>query len=126
MAFENLRRPDGSWVQLEVTLPTGATAPVYNSIDKNKQQSQRERFGKVLHRAIQAVTDLPVHCVRRDGICTINWTEVAKAIPQEDGSCVLHFNGDAVKKHNLDREEIKKRFSELTSSRPASSVQWSV
>ena len=126
MAFEALRNSDGSWVQLEVELPTGGKTTVYAAPDKNKQQAARERFSKHLQKAIQATTDQPVHLVRRDGLCTVSWTQVVKVEPLEDGTCHLRFNGDACTKFGLDKDKIKTKFEEFASSRPVATIQWSI
>lgn len=126
MSFESLRNADGSWVDLKVDGPAGAKISLYTSADKNKHQACTERFGKVLQKALATTLGKEVHLLKRDGTCTIAWDPVAKVDPQEDGSCRLMFLGEAMAKHNIDKEAVKQKFAELSAARPLSSLQWSI
>jgi len=125
-ALQILRRPDGTYQQLEARSPDNVYSKVYAGPDKNLRQILREGATKKLRKIID--TMLPkeeAFALKKDGVVTIGWQKLALVQPQNDKSVNIQFNNATVDKFKLDKALIRQKF-EAAWAASASEVEWSV
>ena len=119
----SLRGDDGQWREMEVRTPKGGKARLFVNRDQNPQQGAVERHTKFARAAVEEVVgvDSSVTMQKRDGTVAIDWHPVVRVFAPRKDQIELRFHpaGErATKISAIDKENIRKRFRELSGRIP--------
>ena len=115
----SLRAEDGSWVRKTALSPANRVVELFIGPDKNRRQILTEIFGRKLFNAFKeqdveskalGSPERNFKYLRREGIVSEGWVEIAKVEPEADGSCKCLWNERGVIDKKIQKQEIMAIF----------------
>ena len=113
-----LHNADGSWKPLEIRGPTGRTVKRFASADKSDKQLAVEQASKKLSKAIANLhKDRSVHCLKRQGVVTMDWKRLAKVDVNSYREVQIQWNTLVITEYNIDKAAVRTAFDALWDTR---------
>ena len=121
---ECLRNDDGSWMQLMVTTPAGATTQAYVNADKSPKIERVEKLSKILLKiCANEYKDKKFFVDRATGTIKCGWTPIAIIAAPTSSEISLKWNNGGILSTGIDKALVKDAFDLATGS--AANVEWS-
>ena len=126
-ALQVLRKPDGTYQQLQARAPDSTYARVYASPDKNLRQILRESATKKFKKIVEPMVPREeIFALKKDGVVTIGWQKLALLKPADDKTINLQFNNEIIVKYKLDKNVIRQKFEAAWAATSTAEVEWSL
>ena len=123
-ARECLRNPDGSWVQVVVTTPTGTNTKAYINAHKSPKVERVAKLSEILLKICQfEFTDKKFFLNRATGTIKCGWTPIAIVSTPSSAEISLKWNNGGITKSGIDKAVLNDS-SDLTTGGSAN-VEWS-
>ena len=123
-ARECLRNPDGSWIEIVVTTPTGAPTKAYINPDKSPKVERVEKLSKIMHKICQhEFSDKHFFLDRATGTIKCGWTPIAIISAPSSAEISLKWNNGGLEKSGISKAVLKDAFDLATGG--SANVEWS-
>ena len=124
-ALRSLRSDDGTWTRLVARDEENQPVKLFEGPDKSKKQIRTEMESKRLRDLLRGLHPAQnFHVLRREGIISSNWKQLARVIPVAEGESVIEWNYAVVAELEIDREAAVRSFR--SSTKTSTQVQWRV
>ena len=121
----NLRNVDGTWTQLYATNERQQHVKVFEGPDKSQKQIRTETDSKRLLKCFEQVhSDKSFKCLRREGIISCRWKQIARVVPKSSGETTVEWNHTCIDEFNIFKDAMLNSFR--SSSRSSVSVEWRI
>ena len=125
-ATQILKKTDGTWDRLYVSLPNGDRVQLYISPDKSDKMMFSDMCGKKLVATLKDMyPDKQFHLLRKDATITIGWERAVRIEVKEDRTSWLTWINEVINRNEINKEEVVCRFDRACQAANAN-LQWSL